>query len=469
MLLLTVENAGEPLVQGFVRCRWPTSDRLRSGDVGPWARLFVRSAELWGHVQPLSVGIRIEAAPGQPLASVHSFVVPKPQEARLRRVIAAFLRTDEMAGSETAALQAEAELPGRFIHAGEPRFALSYEPLRTPQGLSIHYNLRLLEKLPNVIRACTDLGLSVAYEAQATPRVPPRALVRRALIEASALGEQRGVPPAIIRDQRALAERAKVGAYDIEECFSATGGASAADLLHALETAWLDTIYASFNAPPTLTGLDEAAGEAFAYHVHSSVMHGAPEEERAGDLSRLATRGDVDALMSCRALGLAAAVGPAGGDPGGFADLAGPAAPAPSGGGGGDRPFLFISYARLDNEPVNALVAELTARGVSLWIDRNLIGGEEWLFELERQLNGCAAVLACVSPNFVASKYCSREVHYADALGRPIVPVVLRPAKLERGLGLLMNPMQQIMLHAGKSYDDVLLAIKKFAPAAWQH
>ena len=467
MLLLDIENAGEPLAQGFVRCRWPTSDRVRSGDLGAWAKLFLRSAQLWGQVQPLSVALRVEAAPGKAIVTVHSFVAPKAQEGRLRRLIAAFLRTDEMAGSEAEALQAEAELAGKFVHPGETRFGLDYEPLRTSGGVAIHYNLRLIDRLPRIIQTCTDLGLSVVYEAQATPRQPPRALVKRALVEASALADRSGVPPKLVRDQLELAERVKTAGFDIEECFSATAGVSADDLVHSLQAASLDTLYASLNAPPRLAALDEATSEAFSYHVHSYVMHGAPEEVRAGDISRAATRDELDRLLGCRALGLAAATGGEGGDPGGFADLTGPSAP-PSPGGGGNGPFLFVSYARLDKEAVNGLVAELAAKGVSLWIDRNLIGGEEWLFELERQLNGCAAVLACVSPSFVASKYCSREVHYADALGRPIVPVILHPTKLERGLGLLMHQMQQIALHDGKSYDDVLSAIRRFAPAAWR-
>jgi hypothetical protein len=39
-------------------------------------------------------------------------------------------------------------------------------------------------------------------------------------------------------------------------------------------------------------------------------------------------------------------------------------------------------------------------------------------------------VLQFISPSFVASRYCCREVRFADALNKPIIPAVLGQAEL---------------------------------------
>ena len=40
---------------------------------------------------------------------------------------------------------------------------------------------------------------------------------------------------------------------------------------------------------------------------------------------------------------------------------------------------------------------------------------------------GCQVVVACLTPRYVASQLCTRELCLADLLQRPIVPVMLHP------------------------------------------
>jgi hypothetical protein len=237
------------------------------------------------------------------------------------------------------------------------------------------------------------------------------------------------------------------------------------------------TLYGSFGATPQLAPLGAAQAEAFGYHVHSHVMHGPPDPTGA-ELVAAAVKDEVDRLLSCAALipaGISGgSIGPLGSEPL-FTTLTGPpAAPRDRPGGTasaapypGDSPYLFISYARKDGDIVYPLIQDLSSRGVATWIDRRILGGEDWVAELEARLINCAGVLALISPSFVASKYCPREVHFADALNRPIVPVSLTPEiELGRGLKFLLNTMQIINFHQTKSIQDILLSIRKHTPQA---
>ena len=153
--------------------------------------------------------------------------------------------------------------------------------------------------------------------------------------------------------------------------------------------------------------------------------------------------------------------------------------PAPLGGGsaGGstprpaaataEHPYLFISYARRDAETVYPLIEQLARCGVSLWIDRRIIGGDDWITELETRLINCVGMVALISRSFVESKYCAREVHFADALNRPILPVALVPGfELGSGLKFLLNSVQIIDVHETGSIQPLLDAIDRHAPVA---
>lgn len=484
MFLREIDQGGTPAVQGFVKVQWPPGDPLRASQVRAWARFFIRSTLLWSQVLPLSAAIRIAAQPGQPLTSVHSLVVPKTQEARLRLVLAAFMRTDGMGGAATEAPQQGGDLEGEFRHSGDPRVAIGYEPLRTPEGVGIHYNLRLADNLIRIIQTFADLGIAIAYEAQAAPWSPPRELLRQALYDASHLQDQEGVPQDLLRDQDQLSRRLKRAAqqrtaYHVEECLAGIGGIDVEALREPLSNLLSETVYGSFGAAPEAIPVAQDRAEAFAGHVHSHVLRGPPTVFGSGDISAAAVKEDLDRLLSCRALEIdrAGTSGEAGEAPGGeplFTSLTGPRGPgggaAPSGGpapglGGDGRPYVFISYARKDADIVYPLLERLAEQGVSAWFDRTILGGEDWLAELEARLIDCSGVVAFLSPSFVSSKYCAREVHFADALNRPIIPVFIVPGTdLQRGLRFLLHPSQQIMFHKTKSTEEIVSAVKRHAP-----
>jgi hypothetical protein len=66
----------------------------------------------------------------------------------------------------------------------------------------------------------------------------------------------------------------------------------------------------------------------------------------------------------------------------------------------------------------------------------------------------------------VASKYCSREVRFADAIDKKIVPVFLEPTKLSGGLHFILHATQQVKMQ-GHSGADIIAAIKRHMPTAY--
>lgn len=449
MLLLDLELDGERFVQGFVRTRWPSSNIPSA--VATWSRLFRRSAALWNQCAMISAAVRVEVAPGAPVTTIHSFVVPKVKEDRLRLVLAAFLRTHGFGGSQTEAPHEKTSLEGCFVHEAETRLGIETEGLRTSAGTGVRFAFRLADRLVALSEASVDLGLPFAYEAQATPWSPPRSVVRDAMIDASNLADDGSAPQEFVRDQTALAGRLKQAAYHVEECLAAVPDHAPAvwDTLAGIAS---DTLYGPLGVAPTPQWLDPDKSGAFAHLVHSHVILGEPETPGLDAATAAATSEEVGRILSCRGLRLDAADGSEHAPGSGpiFATLSGaplprPPPPAPGGASAGpDTPFIFVSYARNDQEIVYPLIETLARDGVSAWIDRSIIGGESWPTVIEEKLMKCAGVLALVSPSFVTSHYCPREVIFADALRKPVVPIFLSEAQLQQGLAWLLASHNQI-------------------------
>ncbi len=93
---------------------------------------------------------------------------------------------------------------------------------------------------------------------------------------------------------------------------------------------------------------------------------------------------------------------------------------------------VFISYARADMAPADALVQALEHRGFCVKIDRrDLPYGEEWQEELSAFITESDTVLWLVSPDSVQSKWCKWELGEVRRLSKRLVPVCIR--EIDRG------------------------------------
>lgn len=90
---------------------------------------------------------------------------------------------------------------------------------------------------------------------------------------------------------------------------------------------------------------------------------------------------------------------------------------------------IFISYAKLNKEPVNKLAKTLDALGHSVWFDKELIntGGQNWWDNILKEIQNADLFVFALSPTSLQSYPCQLEYTYAHQLGKRILPVVITP------------------------------------------
>jgi hypothetical protein len=90
---------------------------------------------------------------------------------------------------------------------------------------------------------------------------------------------------------------------------------------------------------------------------------------------------------------------------------------------------VFISYEHGDKSYVDRLAAFLTKEGIPVWYDFSIVPGDRYAEVLQEQLDGSAAVMVVLTPEAAESDWVRKEVNYAVATNRPILPIELRPTK----------------------------------------
>lgn len=96
---------------------------------------------------------------------------------------------------------------------------------------------------------------------------------------------------------------------------------------------------------------------------------------------------------------------------------------------------VFISYSRADEEFKDRLLDHLALlkneRLVEPWHDRQLLAGEDYTAKIDHEIAKADIVLLLISPNFLASPFCSsRELHHAmnryEKGKTRVVPIIVR-------------------------------------------
>jgi hypothetical protein len=91
---------------------------------------------------------------------------------------------------------------------------------------------------------------------------------------------------------------------------------------------------------------------------------------------------------------------------------------------------VFISYARRDTAAVEQLRTDIERCRRHVWFDREVTGGHRWWTAILQQIRGCDVFVFTLSPDSVKSRACRAELEYAEALGRPILPIMLRDVNI---------------------------------------
>lgn len=86
---------------------------------------------------------------------------------------------------------------------------------------------------------------------------------------------------------------------------------------------------------------------------------------------------------------------------------------------------IFISYARQSADMATSLSNDMKMFGYEVWFDRELSGGQAWWDHILTSIRRCDIFVFLLTPDSLESTACRRECNYADALGKPILPVLV--------------------------------------------
>lgn len=426
-----------------------------------WSELDAAVREL-DAVGTCGVGARTVLTPGRELQRALIVSVAGERAPRLRRWLATLTRLETLIpGSARLPLTREQydadapDLPPRRCRVGVSGFEVD--------GTWIACDFRLAPTLGSLMEEADRYGYRLGYNVNVQPLAVEPAQVRRARMNALAVQELRGVPPALASTQHALAQRLMHAAGVCEEHLGVDPGEPEEWLLDALRRRFERAYSALRFDPPEWALVDMGFEDELACPMFSDAAELLEDDLCAavladGELADVLLQRPPPALAGRGATPYRA-------QPDIERELAQPATSLPEA-DEEDGPFFFVSYRRTDLDRVVPILESLRGLGFRLWYDARIAGGSEWNAVLEQRLDACSAVLLFLSQPAVESKFVRRELLYADVRQKPIVAVQIEPTELRHGLGLLLGQYQILRHDAPDLPDRVHAALRRAAATA---
>lgn len=460
MYVLTIDNDLEKLRHVVAKVEWPMLTANEDGD--PARSLFLNHfcfvAPLWLQLPARSASLRIDVGPDRAPVTWHGLTTAA-DSALGRQAMGALMCLDGVEGAVVTCPANLEEFNNAYVAGPEERWGLDTTPLTAVDGLLVFDTARIFDRLSALLTSAVKMGHRLSYQALFKPGRPDRALIARTRKAAAALRRHPYVPRSVANAQEAVAASLEKTDSQVEEAVS-TSEDGKAWLRH-----WLSENAASGHIgladprsrPPV--ALSDIQQEAFANHIHPDVLLG--EEPVADDASLVTSYwSDTDAAELFRCEGLWRR-GSRPAEPPQLSPLplffGGPGRPPPVAPGGVDvgEPFYFVSYAHKDIAAIRPILDKITGSGSRIWIDEQIPVSEEWDERLETMITKSAGLLVFLSPSYVASKHCRRELKFADALDKTIYAGALTEFPRERGLGYIFASLQ----YARGSADQIAVSL----------
>ena len=129
---------------------------------------------------------------------------------------------------------------------------------------------------------------------------------------------------------------------------------------------------------------------------------------------------------------------------------------------------VFVSYSRESEAAVRSLAADVEALEHTVWYDHDLSGGKVWWEQILSEIRNCNVFMIAISPDSLRSVACTSEYGYADALGKPILPILIADGVSPN---LLPPKLSQIQFVDYRKQDkagaiNLARALKTLPPAA---
>jgi formylglycine-generating enzyme required for sulfatase activity len=92
---------------------------------------------------------------------------------------------------------------------------------------------------------------------------------------------------------------------------------------------------------------------------------------------------------------------------------------------------IFISYSRKDQDFARRLAESLAQMGADIWLDVDDIpAGMKWSSAIQEGLDTAQVLIVIISPDSMTSRNVEDEWHYYLDNNKPVLPVLLEPAKI---------------------------------------
>lgn len=139
----------------------------------------------------------------------------------------------------------------------------------------------------------------------------------------------------------------------------------------------------------------------------------------------------------------------------------------------GDKPYIFISYAHVDDAEVLPIISDMHKRGYNIWYDEGIEVGSEWQECIASHLADAHLVIAFISNGYMKSDNCRREMHYALSKRIKTINVFLEKTDLTPGMELQIGNIFALMKYTypseehffEKLYTAPLLGSENFSDA----
>ena len=106
----------------------------------------------------------------------------------------------------------------------------------------------------------------------------------------------------------------------------------------------------------------------------------------------------------------------------------------------GKEPYVFVSYAHLDQDAVFAEIKRF-----HVWYDEGISPGNEWTDEIADALDGCSLFVVMITPTSAPRKNVLNEINFALDENKPFLAIHLEKTELKGGLKLRIGSTQAIL------------------------
>ena len=125
----------------------------------------------------------------------------------------------------------------------------------------------------------------------------------------------------------------------------------------------------------------------------------------------------------------------------------------------GNEPYIFISYAHKDMDTVLPIVSALQDAGFRIWYDAGIEVGTEWPEYIAEHLERASRVIAFISPAFMESQNCRREINFSIDLNKEPIAVYLEDFPLTLGMRMQLGTLQALFRSKHTSFDSFIDAL----------